>query len=344
VATEAGNVGVIPAEITLARTIVNRRSLTPPVDVEALVEEYATLTYADIPIAGADGLCLNMKGGKEKARVLIKQTNLARTRFTLAHELGHLMIPWHVGSIIDTIDLSTLPIAEAYTISREYYQIEEEANHFAAEILMPYDWLVSVIAEHPNLADLHHRVVSEAKVSPIAAAIHLSQFLEPGIVWAIESADGIRRQGASFGTQVQRIQHGSYINGPNGVNPYSYATDYYSWDYKNSVMHWWRLPIKVIGSVEDNRTWQEIFEKIINDISPDNASHKKQSVNGVVGSLNGRLAIQAQRTGIIYTIDILEVAIVQRFKDSVHQDFLQHRDFMLYARKKAEGIFNKIPK
>lgn len=93
--------------VKLARRVIEKYELSPPIDVEALVERYAKLTYADIPFDGADGISLNIKVPGEYPHVIVNENNpLVRQRFTLAHELGHVLIPWHTGNIVDFLDVS----------------------------------------------------------------------------------------------------------------------------------------------------------------------------------------------------------------------------------------------
>jgi hypothetical protein len=336
VATETGSIGVDHPEVNLARTLVKRRSLSPPINVEALVKERASLSYEIFPFSGVDGVCLNMKGGIEEARVIINRTSLTRQRFTLAHELGHLLIPWHVGSIIDTIDLSSLPATEAYTLSQEYYQLEEEANRFAAEVLMPHAWIIENIAQYSDLAELHRQVAKGADVSPIAAAIHLSRFLQPGMVWVIESDGEIQNQGMSFGTLVSRMWRGM----PFSENMYPNALARYRWANGNNSIYWWELPVVLSIENKDSRTWQEVFTDIIDDINYEDPIHQKKSINGVIGSLNDKMLREAKKIGSHYSPEILVAALIQRFTDSEYEEFSSHKDFEIFVKKKAESIFN----
>lgn len=56
--------------------------------------------------------------------------SLARRRFTIAHELGHLMLHPH----LDTVHRDT-------TFGPPYDRIERQANQFAASLLMPEPWI-----------------------------------------------------------------------------------------------------------------------------------------------------------------------------------------------------------
>ena len=133
-------------EIRLAQRLIERRGLCPPIDVESILNEYATVQYVEFPVQ-IDGLCLGLKAVGMKPTVLLnKHSHLTRRRFTLAHELGHVLIPWHIGSIIDEIDVTGFS-------DDNYYAIEVEANRFASELLMPSDWVKAQIISCENPLD-----------------------------------------------------------------------------------------------------------------------------------------------------------------------------------------------
>lgn len=83
---------------------------------------------------------------------------LVRQRFTMAHEIGHLLLHPLNRLLRDT------------TFARPGDVIEEEANEFAASLLMPL-WMLEPVAKIPNTkaSDL----AAWFKVSPGALAIQL---------------------------------------------------------------------------------------------------------------------------------------------------------------------------
>ena len=94
-ATEAVNEATY--ESSLAQRVVERFGLSPPVDVAVAAERYADAEYCSIPFR-VDGICLDLKrGGKRPGIIINVDQPRRRRRFTLAHELGHVLIPWHRG-------------------------------------------------------------------------------------------------------------------------------------------------------------------------------------------------------------------------------------------------------
>lgn len=159
-----------------AKNFFKYHDLSLPVDIETLLSKYAHVEEAYIPMAG-DAICIN---DKKHPHIIIK-SNMSpyRKRFTYAHELGHLQIPSHIGMISCTTELS-----EQMDIGA-YYQMEQEANAFAAELLMPEDWLISLISEFDTIKSLIEQVTTEANVSLTAAIYNLIPVLPSNYMFII---------------------------------------------------------------------------------------------------------------------------------------------------------------
>jgi Zn-dependent peptidase ImmA (M78 family) len=155
------------SEVNMARRLLQKQRLTPPIDVLALIQQYADVIFRPIPIEKVDGVCLDLKVAGKRPRVIVNSNKPKRRQvFTLAHELGHIIIPWHVGTIPDIINFSPeelheLPaeyIASALTDLGRYSQTEREANRFASELLMPEQWVKDQISQQDDLAQLHRTI------------------------------------------------------------------------------------------------------------------------------------------------------------------------------------------
>jgi hypothetical protein len=87
-------------EINLARRVIKRFDMSPPVDVAAVAGRYAKIEYCTIPFS-IDGICLNLKRIGVRPTIIINLDRPPlRKRFTLAHELGHVLIPWQPGESV----------------------------------------------------------------------------------------------------------------------------------------------------------------------------------------------------------------------------------------------------
>jgi Zn-dependent peptidase ImmA (M78 family) len=114
----------------------------------------------DSPLEGCDGWCLT---NGEKAIIRINR-NLpkVRRRFTLAHELGHLIlgIPAVVGETFE--DMVRSDSAE-----------ETRVNNLASDLLLPTDRVKSLLPSPPVVARDLKKLATIAQVSELAAAIRV---------------------------------------------------------------------------------------------------------------------------------------------------------------------------
>nr|VFK49283.1 MAG: Zn-dependent peptidase ImmA, M78 family [Candidatus Kentron sp. TC]VFK49569.1 MAG: Zn-dependent peptidase ImmA, M78 family [Candidatus Kentron sp. TC]VFK65188.1 MAG: Zn-dependent peptidase ImmA, M78 family [Candidatus Kentron sp. TC] len=113
-------------------------SITAPIDVEKIVRLLdvkldEALDFDNLTTAGS----VSIKRGRAVIWVNpTENTYIPRMRFTIAHEIGHLIL--HIDpeiGIREFIDTKkTLNRKDSYWDSKEY-----EANNFAAQLLMPID-------------------------------------------------------------------------------------------------------------------------------------------------------------------------------------------------------------
>jgi hypothetical protein len=117
---------------------------------ETLVSE-----YAKVPAKGFDGALIRSKAG-QKGIVAVKASirEASRKRFTIAHEIGHFIIPHHrnLGNICQERKIESF--------DRNLNRPEIEANEFAAELLLPS----GTLQKRFNLAEF-----SLAQISAVAA-------------------------------------------------------------------------------------------------------------------------------------------------------------------------------
>lgn len=317
--------------VNLAKRVVEKYQLSPPIDVEALVEKYAKLTYEDIPFDGADGISLNIKVPGKRPHVIVSKNNpQVRQRFTLAHELGHVLIPWHTGNIVDSLDISSIQDHD------DFYQVEQEANIFAAELLMPETWVIDLIANEDDLAKCHRSICQECSTSAISSAIRLVKFLPKNIVYAVERNGVVEFSGRTHGTLANQLPYRVPIED----DTFDYADEYYRAKFGKQVFHWWVLPLKIKIVSKDTRTWKEILDDIVDDFdfSISEARALKATVNGVIAYANGA----SKRNGADYCVDYVVSAALQRFTSkSELNEFINHPDFKLFVLKKAEELVSR---
>jgi hypothetical protein len=158
-----------------------------------------------------DGISNNLKVSGKKPTIYVNTKDRAtnRQRFTLAHEIGHIIIPWHIGTIFDNI--IDQPITE-YSIG--YKDMEGEANAFASELLMPSTWLSELICQekYRDIALLSKYIAREARVSLVAACFRLRSFLPPGYIFILSDIHGIiQYSGKTHGTLSTLPRIGDFI-------------------------------------------------------------------------------------------------------------------------------------
>ncbi|HEY2600005.1 MAG TPA: ImmA/IrrE family metallo-endopeptidase, partial [Thermoleophilaceae bacterium] len=82
-----------------------------------------------------------------------KDHAVVRRRFTVAHELAHYVLQ-HVERF--HLDLTTINSLDGDPPGYEP-QLERDANNFAAELLMPEPWVVSLASKEVSVLELSRR-------------------------------------------------------------------------------------------------------------------------------------------------------------------------------------------
>ncbi|MET0790291.1 MAG: ImmA/IrrE family metallo-endopeptidase [Polyangiaceae bacterium] len=148
-----------------------------PVDVDHLATEVLGAVLRTGAFDGEmDGVLIREPGQTPIIGVNDKLSDVRR-RFTVAHELGHLVLhssPYHVDTKIHMRN-SLSSTAESV--------VEIEANQFAANLLMP-DWMLNASLEEEPAQDLEDRTPALAVaygVSVQAMTLRLAKLLKHGL-------------------------------------------------------------------------------------------------------------------------------------------------------------------
>jgi len=143
----------------LANYVAQKFIKTAPPDLTALCRDLG-LRIREVPANGFDGALVRSKAG-QKGIVAVKASirEKSRKRFTIAHEIGHFVIPHHrnLGNICEDRKIESF--------DRHLNQPEIEANEFAAELLLPS----ALLRRRFNLAEF-----SLAQISAVAADFETS--------------------------------------------------------------------------------------------------------------------------------------------------------------------------
>lgn len=268
-------------EERMAARLVERLRVSPPVDVEALCRAFAELSFKRFPVS-IDGVCLDLKIPGKRPKVWVS-TGIppVRQRFTIAHEIGHIIIPWHTGTIVDEID------APRSSERGRYREMEAEANRFAAELLMPSIWATGLSERADHVAGLMHSIHEIAEVSLPAAFLKAGKFGKSGYLGA-ETRDGIvvrsirtpetRARKLEIGAQVASVKmptafEPNVIRGPD-------STAYY----------WWEIRDTMADPGTQLESWRTILETILSTIPAEFRPQTRASINAIVGNAFGRLS------------------------------------------------------
>lgn len=156
--------------MTTALELLTKYQSSAPVDVEGLIREFGiTLEKGELD-AEISGQAEPTPDGNFKITVN-KADHYFRRRFTMAHELGHILMHRHlIGSgVNDSVAYRSLPSGRFFNrlITPAH---EAQANQFAANLLMPSDL---VVREWQSIQPDLKRMAASFQVSPAAMRIRL---------------------------------------------------------------------------------------------------------------------------------------------------------------------------
>lgn len=267
------------AEERMAARLVDRLGVKPPIDVEKICGGLADLTFKKFPIE-IDGICLDLKKKGKRPKIWVsKDMPRVRKRFTIAHEIGHIIIPWHTGTIIDDID------APRSKEASRYREMEAEANRFAAELLMPTKWVSGFAERAEHACGLMTSINRIAEVSLAAAFLKTAKLGKAGYVGA-EIRDGIvTRSRRTSGTHSRPIEIGSTLENLN----LPAASEPQILHGQDVSYYWWKIHDAVADPGGDLPDWRSILELMLEDIPPEERQRVRSSVNAIVGLAIGRV-------------------------------------------------------
>lgn len=143
----------------LANYVAQQFVKTVPPDLTALCRDLG-LRIREVPAKGFDGALIGSKAD-QKGIVAVKASirEKSRKRFTIAHEIGHFVIPHH-RNLSNICEERKIESFDSHLNGPEI-----EANEFAAELLLPS----ALLRRRFNLAEL-----SLAQISAVAADFETS--------------------------------------------------------------------------------------------------------------------------------------------------------------------------
>lgn len=185
----------------VAQLVLRRSGQSVPVDVEALARQHADVERHAWPFA-CDALTVGLIA--ERPTIYLRdQQPWRRERFTLAHELGHVVLGWHFGNVACTPSRAVASSEEDLAAVRTlpllgFMRMEQEANDFASQLLLPWTYLNALAAAEDMPALLAGLTLAD--VSAFAGLLSLRRALQPGFVFQFDAGGGDVRTISTTGT------------------------------------------------------------------------------------------------------------------------------------------------
>jgi hypothetical protein len=249
-----------------------------PISVVDVASRFADIEREDWPVNSVDGITINCSA--RRPQIFYRgDPSALRTRFTIAHELGHAVLPWHVGTME----------CEMPKDSRMRSPDEQEADHFASELLLPSDWLKSIIISRGANLDLVLSDIVSAQASATASMIALATVLPIG--WALQLNNQDVVLAHDYGRKLTRKDADALASASGKV------------DVHQQVIRWWRLfDVPALPEMPtDKREASALFDIAWLDTGDSQTAQKR--LDGRVSGLLGHSAdVLDLRTGFGYLL------------------------------------------
>jgi hypothetical protein len=209
------------------------------------------------------------------ALLINSKLNEKRQKFTLAHELGHIIIPWHTGTIISHTN------AEFDShLEWEYRTMEGEANRFSAELLMPSIWLNSYYAKKQKIEHLILKTLELCKTSLDATLIKIfNELAKPVICFEMFGDNQILKKFSTKAAPRPGYANGDVLD----ENPFTIPARISNFEIDGRRFKAWEFDFDALPIIEetDPRQWREILDEILNET---NSQNLKQSINATLAA------------------------------------------------------------
>jgi len=308
-------------EEKMAQRVLKRHGLEPPFDLEALVQEYATVEKRLFPFP-ADGISIGIDGTSKPQIIINTRNPNTRQRFTLAHELGHVIIPWHTGTIIS----HTKYLDPSFKL--EYREMEAEANRFAAELLLPTDWVIKRSDEIAHLPTLLTILLEESGASAEAAFIKIFNILDARIVLAELGGDNkcVRH------FKTRRVPYAHTLEDVDVVSSSPFSTYTFQEEFHLAGKRYiaWVFDDSEIEET-DGRPWREVLNQILDECDS----------RELLGSVNAVLPSVYQRNKEKTIEDIAPIVVMAYEGREKYKCIVEHNLFPQYVIKRIKELVDK---
>jgi Zn-dependent peptidase ImmA (M78 family) len=126
-------------------------------------------------LGGSEASIIIVPGNKAIITISTKVLSTERKRFSIAHELGHFQIHRN------RIGFNLCSSSNIETFMGKPVDIEQEANQFASNFLLPERFVARIFSKSEPSMDLIGEVASSYEVSLTATALRFTEFTEEPI-------------------------------------------------------------------------------------------------------------------------------------------------------------------
>jgi hypothetical protein len=300
--------------------------------VEAVARQYADLEFLPWEFA-CDALVVGLGKRDGRPQIFIRGNyqGRRRRRFTIAHEVGHVLLPWHVGLAACTPvshtygDDAVGPSAGVLLSLVRINEQEDEASRFAGELLVPRRYIEKAAASNDLGGVIAALEVADASAQ---ATIHtLTRHLLPGFAFLIDEESGDQYLYSTSGTSIPH-RTGKPVEAQLRDRAYAHGEQTLS----GRRVSWFRLVSqRPFALPDDQRSTSDLLRSAITRAGIPAADHNRtfMRVNGIVG---GMLSKDERAQAPEQALAILE----HKFGDNTEfTDLYADSDFRLYLLRKA---------
>lgn len=317
-------------EEKLAQKVLNKYDLVPPYDIMKLVEKKATIAFHAFPFE-ADGITVNIKS--DKPRIYINNASgisKTRQRFTIAHELGHIFLPWHKGTIASDIN--------EYSISTHmmYRDMESEANRFASELLMPSSWIINILEQNIPFKIRLERILKEAGVSLEAALIKIDNTCTQRRTIIVFSDDVCIQEITGSKAKKFHFYETEYMDVEEKILSLNDVEEYEEFSIYGKKFITFIIKEPDLDDFErvDHRPWREILQQILAETGTQDFL---LSINATVPS-----PVSSAKSKGITNIKEICALVKLNYSHKTHlNEVVSHYLFPIYIRKRVEELMAK---
>jgi len=301
-----------------------------PININLIASSHSEIKHRDIPF-NIDGVTYRRQ---DKSNIIIINTNkpLTRRRFTLAHELGHVIIPWHTGIIVDT------DCFDFYTNENYYPELESEANEFASELLLPKEIIIPIINSKidskQNIGNICTDLSELANTSLLATIFKIFPQLYSNACFVVTDESKKVKFAAKNIQMYMKIPSRDQIF---DINLYQNCN--ISLIERNNLSYYF-IQAKREKNIRRSKTidWRPFLQRIMDEqnFSKEDRYHYLQSINGVVGSFK--------------SFYLKKDPLFNQAYHALHETFsgrpelmwlVKHEYFDKYLHAKLNDLFNK---